>query len=130
MNNEENNVNLENIEVQNSNQNASNANGVSDNGVNNNSSTNVSSKNRMTALILCWFLGLFGVHRLYAGKLGSGFLFLYGTICSLLLLGICAPVGAMCLITMVALVANDFSFIAFGQFKDCYGKSICSDKLQ
>ena len=41
---------------------------------------NVSTKNRMTALMLCWFLGLFGVHRLYAGKLGSGFLFLYGTV--------------------------------------------------
>ena len=42
--------------------------------------TNVSEKNRLTALMLCWFLGFFGVHRLYAGKLGSGFLMAYGTI--------------------------------------------------
>lgn len=91
---------------------------------------NVSTKNRMTALMLCWFLGLFGVHRLYAGKLGSGFLFLYGTVVALLLLGVCFPIGMMTLITMVALVANDFVFLAFGQFKDCYGKTICSDKLQ
>ena len=91
---------------------------------------NVSTKNRMTALMLCWFLGLFGVHRLYAGKLGSGFLFLYGTVCSILLFGVSAPIAGMCLITMVALVANDFAFLAFGQFKDKKKKTICSDKIQ
>lgn len=84
----------------------------------------VSGKNKLTALILCWFLGLFGVHRLYAGKIGSGFLMLYGTIVSLLLLGVYLPVGLVCLITMVAFVANDFVFIAFGQFLDCYGKQM------
>ena len=90
---------------------------------------NVSVKNRFTTLMLCWFLGLFGVHRLYAGKLGSGFLLLYGTIVSTLILLICPPVGQMCFITMMALVANDFVFIAFGQFKDCYGKLMSSDDL-
>ena len=95
-----------------------------------NAETNVSTKNRMTALMLCWFLGLFGIHRLYAGKLGTGFLFMYGTAITLLLFGVCAPIAGMFLITMVALVANDFVYIAFGQFKDCYGKLICSDKLQ
>lgn len=94
-----------------------------------NEENNVSTKNRFTALILCWFLGFFGVHRLYAGKLGSGFLFLYGTIVSILLLLICAPVGQMCLITMLALVVNDFAVIALGQFKDCYGKLMSSDNL-
>ena len=44
---------------------------------------NVSKKNRLTTLMLCWFLGFFGVHRLYAGKLGAGFLMAYGTIVSL-----------------------------------------------
>ena len=115
--------------------NTNNNNNTTNTTLNNNVSNNtdnikVSTKNRMTALMLCWFLGLFGVHRLYAGKLGTGFLFLYGTICAVLLLGVCAPIGCMWLITMVALVANDFAFIAFGQFKDCYGKIICSDKLQ
>jgi len=90
---------------------------------------NVSTKNRFTALMLCWFLGFFGVHRLYAGKIGSGFLMMYGTIASVLALLVCAPIGAMCLITMLALVANDFVFLAFGQFKDCYGKLMSSDEL-
>ncbi len=94
-----------------------------------NEENNVSTKNRFTALMLCWFLGLFGVHRLYAGKIGSGFLFLYGTIVSILALIVCQPIGLMCLITMLALVANDFVFIAFGQFKDCYGKLMSSDNL-
>ena len=40
---------------------------------------NGSKKNWLTTLILCWFLGFLGVHRLYAGKLGSGFLMAYGT---------------------------------------------------
>jgi TM2 domain-containing membrane protein YozV len=92
--------------------------------------TNVSGKNKFTTLILCWFLGFFGVHRLYAGKLGSGFLMLYGTICSSLLLAISTPIGLMCFITMAAFVVNDFAVIALGQFKDCYGKTICSDKIE
>ena len=84
---------------------------------------NVSTKNRFTALMLCWFLGFFGVHRLYAGKLGSGFLMIYGTIVSTLVLIVCAPIGYMCFITMLALVANDFAV------KDCYGKQMSSDDL-
>ena len=91
---------------------------------------NVSVKNRFTTLMLCWFLGFLGIHRLYAGKIGSGFLFLYGTICSTLVLMISVPLGLMCFITMGALVVNDFVVIAFGQFSDCYGKCICSDKLK
>ena len=89
----------------------------------------VSTKNRFTMLMLCWFLGFLGVHRLYAGKLGTGFLMAYGSIVTVLSLIACLPIGLMCLITMVALVANDFVVIAFGQFIDCYGKSVCSDKL-
>lgn len=94
-----------------------------------NKEDNVSTKNRFTTLMLCWFLGFLGVHRLYIGKLGSGFLMAYGTICSFLVLLINVPIGLMCLITMTAFVVNDFVYIAFGQLKDCYGKYICSDKL-
>ncbi|HIT71599.1 MAG TPA: TM2 domain-containing protein [Candidatus Scatovivens faecipullorum] len=90
---------------------------------------NVSKKNRFTTLMLCWFLGFFGVHRLYAGRLGSGFLMLYGTICSTLILAINLPIGLMCFITMAAFVVNDFVVIAFKQFSDCYGKCICDDSI-
>lgn len=89
----------------------------------------ISTKNRFTTLMLCWFLGFLGVHRLYAGKLGSGFLMLYGSIATVLALLVNVPIGLMCLITMATFVVNDFVVIAFGQFSDCYGKCICSDKV-
>ena len=34
--------------------------------------TNESSKNRLVALALCFFLGWFGIHRLYVGKFITG----------------------------------------------------------
>lgn len=91
---------------------------------------NVSTKNRFTTLMLCWFLGFLGVHRLYAGKIGSGFLMAYGTLVTILLLLVNVPIGLMSLIAMVGLIANDFVVIAFGQFSDCYGKCICDDTVR
>ncbi len=34
--------------------------------------SNISPKSRLVALLLCWFLGMFGVHRFYVGKTGTG----------------------------------------------------------
>jgi len=36
--------------------------------------TELSSKSRLVAFLLCLFLGLLGVHRFYAGKIGTGIL--------------------------------------------------------
>ncbi len=91
---------------------------------------NVSTKNRFTTLMLCWFLGFFGVHRLYAGKIGSGFLMAYGSIVTTLILLVNVPIGLMCLIAMFGIIVNDFVVIAFGQFSDCYGKCICDDTVR
>ena len=91
---------------------------------------NVSTKNRFTTLMLCWFLGFFGVHRLYAGKIGSGFLMAYGSIVTTLILLVNVPIGLMCLIAMFGIIVNDFVVIAFGQFSDCYGKCICDDTIR
>ena len=33
-----------------------------------------SPKSRLAALLLCWFFGIFGVHRFYVGKIGTGIL--------------------------------------------------------
>ena len=74
---------------------------------------NVSTKNRFTTLMLCWFLGFFGVHRLYAGKIGSGFLMAYGSIVTTLTLLANVPIGLMCLIAMFGIVVNDFVVIAY-----------------
>lgn len=31
----------------------------------------ISTKSRLVALLLCWFLGIFGAHRFYVGKNGT-----------------------------------------------------------
>ena len=39
--------------------------------------TITSNKSRTTALLLCIFLGWFGIHRFYVGKIGTGFLYIF-----------------------------------------------------
>lgn len=88
-----------------------NANNISfvTNVVNNNSQNisnqviNVSKKNKITALILCVLFGLFGVHRFYVGKIGTGLLYL----CT----------GGLFLIGCVV----DIILIITGKFKDKFG---------
>ena len=71
-----------------------------------NKDVNVSSKDWVVTLLLCFFLGSFGVHRFYAGKVGTGVL-------QLITLGAC---GIWTLI--------DFILIAVGDFTDEEGKRI------
>lgn len=65
-----------------------------------------SSKSRTAASLLCFFLGVLGVHRFYVGKIGTGILWLL----TLGLLGI----GELI----------DFIMILSGKFKDKQGKYI------
>ncbi len=36
-----------------------------------------SDKKKITALLLCIFLGVFGAHQFYVGKIGTGLLYLF-----------------------------------------------------
>lgn len=62
-----------------------------------------SPKSRWAALALCFFLGEFGIHRFYVGKIGTGILYL----CTF---GLCG-IGWLV----------DFFTILFGSFRDKYG---------
>ena len=59
-----------------------------------------SSKSRLAAALLCWFLGIIGVHRFYVGKIGTG----------LLMIITLGGLGIWILI--------DFIMILVGSFKD------------
>ncbi len=90
---------------------------------------NISKKNWLTTLILCWFLGFLGVHRLYVGKLGSGFLMAYGTIAAACILSINVWLGLGAFVVVGGFVVNDFIIIAIKRFQDCYGREIADDKV-
>ncbi len=60
----------------------------------------VSEKSRLAAALLCWFVGVFGVHRFYVGKVGTGLLMLF-------------TLGGLGIWTLI-----DFIIILVGSFKD------------
>ncbi len=90
----------------------------------------VSQKNWLTALVLCWFFGLLGLHRFYAGKIGSAFLMIYGTVCALCILALDVYFGAIAFVVMGGIVVNDFVLILTKKFKDCRGVEITGEKLK
>ena len=89
----------------------------------------VPTKNWLTTLLLCWFLGFIGLHRMYVGKIGSGALLLYWAIVSTLVTCLNVYLGIACFVGLFAVVVNDFILIALKKFKDCYGREVVDDKL-
>jgi TM2 domain-containing membrane protein YozV len=58
----------------------------------------ISAKSRLAATLLCFFLGVLGVHRFYVGKVGTGIL-------QLLTLG---GLGVWVLIDFIMIVVGSF----------------------
>jgi TM2 domain-containing membrane protein YozV len=72
----------------------------------------ISDKNRMVALLLALLVGVFGVHRFYVGKTGTGLLMV---LLDLTLIGF-AVTGIWSIIDAV--------FIALGEFTDANGDKL------
>ena len=64
------------------------------------------SKSWIAALLLCFFVGVLGVHRFYVGKVGTGILML-------------VTFGGLGLWTLI-----DFIMIAIGKFSDKQGNAL------
>ena len=90
---------------------------------------NKSSKSWLMSLMLCWFTGFLGIHRMYVGKIGSGFAILYGTIFSVCMLYYSLYVGLVSFVVVGSFVLYDFLNILFKGFKDCYGKEVTTDNI-
>jgi TM2 domain-containing membrane protein YozV len=67
---------------------------------------NASDKSRLAALLLCFFVGVLGIHRFYVGKIGTGLLELF-------------TIGGLGIWALV-----DFILIAMGEFKDKQGRKV------
>ena len=66
----------------------------------------VSDKSRLAAALLCWFVGVLGVHRFYVGKVGTG----------VAMLLTCGGLGVWALIDLIV--------ILLGSFRDQDGRAL------
>lgn len=87
--------------------------------------TPVSNEKKLTLLLLCWLVGLFGVHRFYTGKYFSGGLQLL-TLClaGVLIFLEARPQMAFPVLTLLLWWALDALLIIMGKFTDKEGRPI------
>ena len=71
-----------------------------------NKQIHISDKKRLPALLLCFFIGVLGIHRFYVGKIGTGIIWIL-------------TAGVFGIGVLV-----DFIMIICGTFKDKYGRIV------
>lgn len=87
--------------------------------------TQISGEKKITLLLLCWLLGIFGVHRFYSGKYFTGAMQLGGLVLTGLLMLLDAGIFQLLALLGVCLsVVVDFFLIVMGRFTDKEGRLI------
>lgn len=76
----------------------------------------MSDKNWIAAVLLCFFLGGFGVHRFYVGKTGTGIAQVVLTMVGWLTTAIFVGLIPLAIVSIWVLI--DFVMILIGKFKD------------
>lgn len=82
----------------------------------------VSDKSKGLAAVLCFFLGVLGIHRFYLGKGGTGFLMLLLTIVGGITTGLIVGWFIIGIVGLWEFI--DFFRILFGAMKDGSGKKV------
>ena len=84
-----------------------------------------SNEKKLTLLLLCWLLGIFGVHRFYSGKYLTGAMQLGGLAVAGVLMLLDAGIFQLLALGAVVLsVVVDFFMIVMGRFTDKEGRPI------
>jgi len=83
----------------------------------------VSTKSRLATTLLALFLGVFGAHRFYAGKSGTGIVMLILTLIGIFTVWFFA-VGLILIIAVGVWAFVDFIFSVIGRFEDDRGLPI------
>lgn len=83
-----------------------------------------SNEKKLTLLLLCWMVGLFGVHRFYTGKYLSGGLQLLGVLLGGVAAAFHAKALALPLMIFFLWWVFDVLLIIMGKFTDKEGKPI------
>lgn len=80
----------------------------------------ISDKSKLSAALLCFFLGFLGVHRFYLGRVGSGIVLMV-----LCVSGVVIPMFGYILTFIGFLwIIVDFFCIIFGSLNDSDGKKL------
>jgi TM2 domain-containing membrane protein YozV len=87
--------------------------------------TQISGEKKLTLILLCWLLGIFGAHRFYSGKYVTGAMQLGGlALAGVLMLLDAGIFQALALVGVFLSVIVDFFLIVVGRFTDKEGRPI------
>lgn len=82
----------------------------------------VSDKSKVAAALLCFFLGMLGIHRFYLGKIGTGAIMLILTAMGSFTVGIIVGIGPITFVGVWVMI--DFIRILCSNLDDSQGRKL------